>query len=319
MHALHFPTTFQIQMDVPCSRLYSLLPPLPSCLCCNSALFVVDPISRFDPYCGVEADCGAAGWLTDRQTQRHINKLAWMPLLCPLLCPPTPSRVWTHHSPPPCAKPSSLSLRLQTRTHTHIHYPSCSSTTPFTVWSAERESEAHPLSHWFAVTGWAAEHPQQLHIFRSLVTYGQEQTWEIHHVRKAEATLWRATVEGEAGDLAWQLIHLSECIMTEGLDPSPESVFGNHKWLFNFVRLNTVIRVCCCSYQSLSAWLSQSCYCCSSSWWWHINVLHNYITLCNQGRGVWGIRTQWLCNTKRWSMRKSMDYGKWGWPSWLVF
>lgn len=33
MHALHFPTTFQMKMDVPYSHLYSLLPPLSSCLC----------------------------------------------------------------------------------------------------------------------------------------------------------------------------------------------------------------------------------------------------------------------------------------------
>lgn len=47
MHALHFPTTFQIQMDVPCSRLYSLPPFLlspPASALRNSALFVADPI-----------------------------------------------------------------------------------------------------------------------------------------------------------------------------------------------------------------------------------------------------------------------------------
>lgn len=63
----------------------------------------------------------------------------------------------------------------------------------------------------------------------------------------------------EAVDVAWQLIHLSECIMTEWLDPSPERVFGNQKWLFNFVRLNTVILVyCCTSYQSVSVCLAES-------------------------------------------------------------
>lgn len=66
MHALHFATTFQIQMDVPCSFFYSPLPHLPLSCLCNSALFVVDPISRFDPSCGAEADCAE----TDRQTDK---------------------------------------------------------------------------------------------------------------------------------------------------------------------------------------------------------------------------------------------------------
>lgn len=62
-------------------------------------------------------------WQTDRH-KGHTNKLARMPLLCPLLCPPTSFlREWTHHSPPPSEKRSSDSLFLwpQTRAHTHSH------------------------------------------------------------------------------------------------------------------------------------------------------------------------------------------------------
>lgn len=46
----------------------------PASALCNSALFVADPISRFDPSCSFEAGCGAADWLTDTKgtpTSRH--------------------------------------------------------------------------------------------------------------------------------------------------------------------------------------------------------------------------------------------------------
>lgn len=40
MHALHFPTTFQMKMDVPYARSFSLLPPLSSCLCSLQLRFI---------------------------------------------------------------------------------------------------------------------------------------------------------------------------------------------------------------------------------------------------------------------------------------
>lgn len=46
MHALHFPTTFQIQMDVPCSRLCSLLP-LPLFLLLLSATLLYLWLTQF--------------------------------------------------------------------------------------------------------------------------------------------------------------------------------------------------------------------------------------------------------------------------------
>lgn len=89
MHALHFSTTFQTQMDVLLLCLYSLLPSLSSFLCslklrciCVWPNFQVWSILQF----------GGRLWssrLTDRH-KRHTNMLASMPQLCPLLCPPTP-------------------------------------------------------------------------------------------------------------------------------------------------------------------------------------------------------------------------------------
>lgn len=127
MHALHFSTTFQIQMDVPCSCFFSPLLHLPLSCLCNSALFVVDPISRFDPSCGAEADCAETDWQTEK-TKAHqlagINTSA------------VPITVPTH--PYARMNPSLSACWCQTRICVfcldgcrHTRYPSCSSATPF--------------------------------------------------------------------------------------------------------------------------------------------------------------------------------------------
>lgn len=185
------------------SILFCLLSLTASALC-NSALFVVDPISRFDPSCGVEADCGAADWLTDRQTQS--TSASWHRCLC---C-----------AHPPFCKNEPITLRLLvpnpdpllclcSSRHKHAT-PSCSATAPFTIWSEDRTAG----SSFVSLTGCNGMHYTTTSQIPLFITYGQEQTWDTHHVSKAEATLWRAIVEEETGDLAWQLIHLSECIMT---------------------------------------------------------------------------------------------------------
>lgn len=185
------------------SILFCLLSLTASALC-NSALFVVDPISRFDPSCGVEADCGAADWLTDRQTQS--TSASWHRCLC---C-----------AHPPFCKNEPITLRLLVPNldpflclcgsrHKHAT-PSCSATAPFTIWSEDRTAG----SSFVSLTGCNGMHYTTTSQIPLFITYGQEQTWDTHHVSKAEATLWRAIVEEETGDLAWQLIHLSECIMT---------------------------------------------------------------------------------------------------------
>lgn len=140
MHALHFPTTFQIQMDVPCSRLYSLLPPIPSCLCSLQLCFICGwpNFSRFDPSCGFEADC-ESGTLTDRQIDTKAHRQAGMDASpVPITVPTIANEPITLRLLVPNPAPLLLSLRLQTYTHTHTHtlHPSCSSTTP--VWSEER-------------------------------------------------------------------------------------------------------------------------------------------------------------------------------------
>lgn len=224
---------------------YSLLPPLLSpaaSTLCNSALFVADPIFRFDPSCGFEADCGAADWLTDRHKGTPTS---WHGCF---YCA-------HYRAHPPLCENEPITLRLLVPNpapflclygsrHTHIYtlHPSCSSTTPFTVWSEEGigGSSIVSLIRFNRVGCWASTTTWHLPLS---VTYGQEQTWEIHHARKAEATLWRVMVREEAEDVAWQLSHLSHCIISEWLDPPPESIFGNQKWLLKSVRLNAVILV----------------------------------------------------------------------------
>lgn len=77
MHALHFPTTFPIQMDVPL-----LSPPFSCRLLCHPArrrrsprlrfLFVADPISRFDPSLpSYRHTVKAAGRRTDRHKRQR--------------------------------------------------------------------------------------------------------------------------------------------------------------------------------------------------------------------------------------------------------
>lgn len=182
MHALHFPTTFQMKMNVPYSRLYSPLPPLSFCLRFLQLRFICG-WPNFQVW-SIEAD-----W----QTQRHINMLAWMPLRCPFLCPPTPLWEWTHHSPPPCANPATLlCLYSSRRTHMHTVTQAASPVPPYhhLLFSLRREFEPPPMSHWFTLTRWAAKHPQRLHIFHFL-TYGQERTRQIHHGRvKVKEKAW---------------------------------------------------------------------------------------------------------------------------------
>lgn len=95
-----------------------------------------------------------------------------------------------------------------THTHTHAHIHTTPPAPPQynSLFGLKRESEAHPLSPRFAVTWWAAERPHNF----TASTPGN--LWPGADLRnfmseKGEATLWRVTVEEEAGDLAWQLIH----------------------------------------------------------------------------------------------------------------
>lgn len=204
MHALHFLTTFQIQMDVPCSRLHSLLPPLPYCFCSLQLCFICG-WPNFQVWSILW--CRGRLWssrLTDWQTQS--TSASWHRCLC---C-----------AHPPFCKNEPITLRLLVPNpdpllclcgsrHKHAT-PSCSATAPFTIWSEDRTAG----SSFVSLTGCNGMHYTTTSQIPLFITYGQEQTWDTHHVSKAEATLWRAIVEEETGDLAWQLIHLSECIMT---------------------------------------------------------------------------------------------------------
>lgn len=69
MHALLFfpPTTLQNSDGCPL-----LLPLFSSAMLCNSALFVVDPISRLHPSCCLENGAGVC--LFDRQTGRQTRQ-----------------------------------------------------------------------------------------------------------------------------------------------------------------------------------------------------------------------------------------------------
>ena len=167
----------------------------PASALCNYALFVVDPISRFDPSCSTVAECLATQWLTDTKAyqQAGINVSA-LPIIMP-----------TH---PFARMNSSLSACLALNQDPLLclydskcrRCPSYSSITLSTAWSKEKIG--------FTLTQWAAKHSQHYHRSQLtlFITQGRQQTWEIHHVRKTEATLWRAIVEEESGDLPWQII-----------------------------------------------------------------------------------------------------------------
>lgn len=134
MHALHFPTTFQIQMDVPCSRLHSLLPPLPSCLCSLHLCFICG-WPNFQVWSILQ--CRGRLW-SDRLTDRHKGaSTSWHRCLrCAHYCAHLPfckNEPITLRLPVP--NPDPLLCLCGSR---HTRYPSCSSTTPFTVWSDER-------------------------------------------------------------------------------------------------------------------------------------------------------------------------------------
>lgn len=192
MHALHFSTTFQIQMDVPCSLSYS---PLPSSTTASATPLYLS-LTQFSGLIHPVVLRQSAEEQTDRQaarenvrqTQSSINWLASMPLLCPLLCPPTLLQEWTHHSPPPGAKPryAPLSWRLQTHT------------LPLLLLSQKPFHNLERGENWRLSLGFTDLLKQGglLHIHNTTtlrpllcVTSGREQSWEIHHVRKMEATL----------------------------------------------------------------------------------------------------------------------------------
>lgn len=176
MHALHFPATFQIQMSPALAPIISCLLSHPASSLCNSSLFCGWP--NFQVWSILQRQTMKKQQQTDRQAQRHIKKLAWMPVLFPLLCP-LPSTLSL------LCQNSADSLSLQ-QTHA-CAYTTCmrARTLLFhhTVWSEERmkkTGEAHPSSHWSTVTGWTAKHP---HLQLLCATYSQTLTGEIHHKR----------------------------------------------------------------------------------------------------------------------------------------
>lgn len=186
MHALHFLTTFQIQMDVPCSRLHSLLPPLTYCFCSLQLRFICG-WPNFQVWSILW--CRGRLWssrLTDRQTQS--TSASWHRCLC---C-----------AHPPFCKNEPITLRLLVPNpdpllclcgsrHKHAT-PSCSSTAPFTIWSEDRTAG----SSFVSLTGCNGMHYTTTSQIPLFITYGQEQTWDIHHVSNS--------LEGDCGGRDWR-------------------------------------------------------------------------------------------------------------------
>lgn len=190
MHALHFPAPPKFKRMS--HTLYFLLSLLPSCFICGWPNFQVWSILQ---YCG--------RLLSNTLTDRHkgISTSRHQCLRC--------AHYYAH---PSFCKNELITVCLLALNQDPLlclydskcrQCPSCSSITLSTVWSKERIG--------FTLTQWAAKlsqpyHRSQLTLY---VTQGRQQTWEIHHVRKAEATLWRAIAEEESEALPWQLIHLT--------------------------------------------------------------------------------------------------------------
>lgn len=161
MHALHFLTTFQIQMDVPCSRLHSLLPPLPYCFCSLQLCFICG-WPNFQVWSilwcrGRLWSSRLTDWLTDRHKahQRAGIDAYAVPTHPFARMNPSLSASWcqtqirffvfaapdTNMLPPPALPQHHLLFGLKT------------------------ELQAHPSFHWLAVTACTT---LQLHKFRSL-------------------------------------------------------------------------------------------------------------------------------------------------------
>lgn len=146
------PSKFKWMSPALASILFCLLSP-PASAPCISALFVVDPISRFDPSCSVEADCGAIDWLTDTKAHQQAGIDA---SAVPITVPTYP---FVRMNPSLSASQCQTQIRFFVLVAPDTHATPPAPPQHHLLFGLKRELEAHPSSHWFAVTGWAAEHP----------------------------------------------------------------------------------------------------------------------------------------------------------------
>lgn len=169
MHALHFPTTFQIQMDVPCSPLLfssSSSPLLPLLSATPLYLWLTQFSGLIHPAVLRQTVERQTDWQIDTKAHQQAGMDA---STVPITVPTHPfARMNPSLSAYLCQTQLRFFVFTAPDTHTYIHYTPPAPPQHHLLFGLRRELEAHPLSHWFALTGWAAGHPQQLDIFRSL-------------------------------------------------------------------------------------------------------------------------------------------------------
>lgn len=160
MHALHFPTTFQTQMDVPCSRLYSLLPPLPflPLLCATPLYLWLTQFPGLIHPAVLRQTVERQPWLTDWQTDTKAHQQAGTDASAvPITVPTHP---FARMNPSLSASWCQIQIRFFVFPAPDTHATPPAPSQHHLLFGLKREKlEAHPSFHCSAITGWAAKHP----------------------------------------------------------------------------------------------------------------------------------------------------------------
>lgn len=251
---------------------------LASILFRNSALFVADPISRFDPSCNFEADRGTADYHLDRHKKTPTS---WYGCLC-----------FAHYSAHPplcedkltlyCLVPNSalylLSLWLQTHGHTYSHILFLHNTIYSLIWWQNLRL------NYCLTDSLQKALPQSIHNSPSSAPWKLQPgaNLRISSLEKSGGMKW-SIKEKEARHATWQLIYLSESIMTW--------------WSIStkcICKLTMIVQFCEMEYSNIGAATCQCLPGCVNATIAAVDddISMSYITILHCATRAWGVSNQ---------------------------